>query len=113
MEQELNNLSIQFDEIISELKKSEEYNDYVKAKLILENCVEANDILNNIKDLQKARNNCRAAKEKKLVEELSNQIENLHIKYDKIFEVSQFNYAYEKFFKKVEAIKTAIENQIN
>ncbi len=113
MEQELNSLHEQFDKIIDDLKLTSEYTNYVKAKTILEACDEATAILNQIKDLQKARNSCKNANETSLVKELTTQIDKLHDSYDQIFEVAQFNYAYEQLSQKVNQIKIAIENQIN
>ncbi len=113
MEQELSKLHTQFDEIIEDLKKSFEYQNYLKAKKILCDCKQATETLNEIKKLQQARMSCKQNNQKQLVNELTQQIENLHHQYDRIFEVAQFNLAYEIFYKKVEKIKFEIEKQLN
>lgn len=113
MDQELSNLENQFNSIIDDIKNSVEYTNYVNAKNILDSCSEASTIIGKIKELQKARNNCKHAKQDDLVKELTIEIDKLHLKYDLLFEVAQFNEAYEVLYNKVEKIKIAIENQIN
>ncbi len=110
MDHELNNLKSQFDEIIATLKNTSEYQDYIKAKTILENCDTATTTNNEIKDLQKIRVNTT---DEETIQELSEHIDLLHEKYDKIFEVAQFNQSYERLCNLVNKIKEQIEAQVN
>lgn len=113
MEQELNNLKNQFDLYINDIKNSEIYINYITAKKQLEQCSEATAVLDNIKELTKAKHQCTNANEIVLVKKIEEDIENLHLKYDLIFEVVQFNYAYEQLVEVVNTIKYNIETQMN
>ncbi len=109
MVKSLNQAKDEFDHYILELKSNDIYISYVKAKEILDNCEEATETLNQIKDLQKARHKANS-KEK---DDISNKIEDLHNTYDSIFEVAQFNYCYDNLKNEIEKLKQILEKTIN
>ncbi|MFV0424901.1 MAG: YlbF family regulator [Bacilli bacterium] len=113
MEQELNNLKKQFDTYINLIKNSKAYIDYFDAKNMLENSSEASKIINTIKDLQQAKNICKKNKQADLVIKIEKDLEKLNNQYDLLFEVVNFNIAYEKLVELVEEIKFNIEQSIN
>ncbi len=109
MDQSLNEFKVSFDIYIENFKKSSIYTNYIKSKELLDNCVQASDILEEIKSLQKLRNKIAGD----VKNDITVKIDKLHDDYDEIFEVAQFNHCYEKMRKALEEIKFIIEDIIN
>ncbi len=113
MEQNFKELQNQFDDYILEIKETKVYKDYIYAKQVLQDSAQATHILSQVKELTKAKHNCKKNKQVELVKDLEVEIENFNLKYDLLFEVVQFNHAYDKLVELVNEIKYDIEDQIN
>ncbi len=113
MDQKFSSLKKEFDEYLQEIKTTTIYNDYIHAKKVLVECEQANYIMNQIKETQKAVKSCNKNNIDDLAKELEMRLEKLLDEYDLLFEVVQFNYAYEKLYELVSELKIELENRIN
>lgn len=113
MEAKFKELTKQFDQYILEIKNTKEYKDYVHAKKVLVEYDTANEIMNQVKELQKAKHSCEKNEQVELVEDIEKALASFNHKYDLLFEVVQFNMAYDNLVELVNQIKYNIEENLN
>lgn len=112
MEQRLNNLKAEFDEYIANIKDTEIYSKYLYAKNMLKESERANEIIEQLKQLQQAKHSCKKNNELELVKAIEKEIDAMNNKYDLLIEVVQFNIAYENLTNLVNEVKVSIENML-
>ncbi len=101
----MNNIKVKIDDLFDELEQSKLYNDYVKVLNQLKNDKEINDLINEIKRLQKILANNKDSVVEKKLDELYSKLKSfpvyqsyLNIKEDLNDELYEIKEAFEKYF---------------